>query len=261
MNGLQPATPSAGRPRPRLVRRLHRWLGIGALAVLVLLTLSGIALNHPTALYLDRIHLTSAWLLDWYGLTVPEPTVSFGAGDQYLTLVGERLYADTREVARGIETLTGGVVAAGAGFAATSERELLLFSSSALLDRADLASELGRPIEGLAAAPADGQFLIRSAGRAYRYDAPTAQLTALPHDAAAIAWSKPSSAPPQILDGIARSYRGDGVTLERVLYDLHSGRVLGRAGVFLVDFAGIAIAVLAVTGLVLWIKGRSAAPK
>ena len=53
------------------------------------------------------------------------------------------------------------------------------------------------------------------------------------------------------------AYRGYGLTLERVLLDLHSGRVLGSAGVLLVDAAAILFLLLAISGLWLWSRRRT----
>ena len=39
---------------------------------------------------------------------------------------------------------------------------------------------------------------------------------------------------------------------ERALLDFHSGRLFGRAGVWLVDIAGVLLCILALSGVTLW---------
>jgi uncharacterized iron-regulated membrane protein len=67
-------------------------------------------------------------------------------------------------------------------------------------------------------------------------------------------WAK-ASAPPEVLYAkLVETYRGKGLTLERVLLDLHSGRIAGRAGVITVDFVAILMILLAVSGIWMWIR-------
>jgi uncharacterized iron-regulated membrane protein len=56
---------------------------------------------------------------------------------------------------------------------------------------------------------------------------------------------------------LQRSYRGIGLSAERVMLDLHSGRILGRAGVYLVDAAAIVFLLLAVSGTWLWARRQA----
>ena len=46
------------------------------------------------------------------------------------------------------------------------------------------------------------------------------------------------------------------MSLERLLLDLHSGRFFGSAGVLVYDVLALAIGFLAISGLILWIRGR-----
>ncbi|MFT5351416.1 MAG: hypothetical protein ACI9MF_002239 [Gammaproteobacteria bacterium] len=52
-------------------------------------------------------------------------------------------------------------------------------------------------------------------------------------------------------------YRGKGLSLERILLDLHSGRLLGNAGVFIVDLAALFFVFLALSGSWMWLRKRS----
>jgi uncharacterized iron-regulated membrane protein len=46
------------------------------------------------------------------------------------------------------------------------------------------------------------------------------------------------------------------LTWERLLLDLHSGRVLGPVGVLIVDAIGVVLAMLAMSGLAMWLLHR-----
>mgnify|MGYP001548171227 CR=1 FL=1 len=47
---------------------------------------------------------------------------------------------------------------------------------------------------------------------------------------------------------------GEPLTLERVLLDVHSGRILGAAGVWLADLVGLLLLVIAVSGCYVWLS-------
>jgi len=48
-------------------------------------------------------------------------------------------------------------------------------------------------------------------------------------------------------------YRGSGLSWERLLLDLHSGRLFGSVGVFIIDLAGIALLLIALSGVWVWV--------
>ena len=63
---------------------------------------------------------------------------------------------------------------------------------------------------------------------------------------------KPAIAPPAVAwSGVAADDHRDEVNWERVLLDLHSGRLFGPWGVRLVDAMALLFAVLAVSGLII----------
>jgi hypothetical protein len=69
-------------------------------------------------------------------------------------------------------------------------------------------------------------------------------------------WAAPGVAPDTLQQAIARHYRGSGPSLERFLLDLHSGRIFGSVGILIYDLLALAIAFLALSGLLLWVRGK-----
>lgn len=52
---------------------------------------------------------------------------------------------------------------------------------------------------------------------------------------------------------VAHFYRGDGITLEKLVLDLHTGKVFGLAGTVFSDLTALAIIFLTLSGLyILW---------
>jgi hypothetical protein len=58
------------------------------------------------------------------------------------------------------------------------------------------------------------------------------------------------------LESLGLLYRGRGLSLERLLLDLHSGRVFPRTSPWLLDMVGIGLVALSLFGLLLWWRRR-----
>jgi hypothetical protein len=231
------------------LRRLHRWLGVAAVAFVVVLSVTGIALNHSTDLDLDSRFLEDDWLLSWYGIAMPPVSTAVDTGAGFVSLVGDRLFVNQTETLRGIDGLKGAVHVNG-DLIALTDSEVLFFSSSGdLIDR--MPAEDG--ITGIGRAGAT-VTLLQSDGAISAFDPvtldPVAAQDLLP------VWSGRAELPGALRASIERAYRGTGVSLERLLLDVHSGRIFARAGTYGLDIVGVLLVVLATTGLLIWIKPK-----
>ena len=72
-----------------------------------------------------------------------------------------------------------------------------------------------------------------------------------------VSWSEATPVPAGLEESLQAAYRGAGLPVERVLLDLHSGRILGRAGIYLVDAAAVLFLLLAMSGVWLWTRRRA----
>ena len=77
------------------------------------------------------------------------------------------------------------------------------------------------------------------------------------HDLLSANWSDTSNNISEKLRiAIFNEYRGKGLTIERVLLDMHSGRVVGKWGTYFMDLVAILMLVISATGIWMWLKGR-----
>lgn len=248
---IRPRGPSrAGR----WYTRLHRWLGIGSLAFVLLLSGTGIALNHSSGWSLDRRYVQAGWLLRWYGIDAPEPSSSFAVDGHSVALLGERLYFDETELAEGVARLVGAAAAPTHIAVATPSRVLLVDRAGRLVEQLPTAGLL--PGEITAFGGSATGFAFRSGGRIYLSDYDVLDVGPLPpaRSGEAIRWSQPRALATERLDRLRRLYRGRGLSVERLLLDLHSGRILSRAGPWIVDAVGAALIALSLLGLLLWLR-------
>jgi hypothetical protein len=237
-----------------LLRRCHRWLGVMLAIFVLLLACTGIALNHGSDWSLDKRFITSNWLLDAYGIRVPADAVSFADRGHRATLLGQRLYLDDREVADGIDALTG-IASLDSLIVLTTREQALLFSSAGeLVERMDVTAELAAPIERLGRA--GERAAIVSGGDIFTADADVSRFEIRTGEPTAVAWSESSAVPDELLQSLQAKYRGRGLSVERVLADVHSGRIVNITGQYLMDAVGLLLIALSVTGIVMWARPR-----
>ena len=246
---------SGPTPAQRWLPRVHRWFGLGSVVFVLLLSVTGIALNHAGELSLDRHYLRSPWLLEWYGIVVPPPEASFTAAAHRVSLIGERLYYDNYELTDGVRTLVGAVSTPSFIAIATPTDVLLVAPDGTLVERIDTEAFLPGDVTAIGVAGA--VLLLRSGD--YLYETDENLLTFSPcleFEIADIQWPVPSVIPQEQLAILQGLYRGRGLSLERVILDLHSGKILTRVGPILMDAAGIILIALSVIGLFMW-AGRN----
>ncbi len=245
------------RSRAKLLRSLyiwHRYIGLAAALFVVLLTITGLALNHTEELALDSTHVKSATLLDWYGIRAPEQITSYLAGPTLISAVGERLYWNGELLPGLTPPLIGALEYAGLIVVGVADHLLLFTPDGTLIE--ELGSSAGVPA-GLQALgrSADGMLAMQTAHGYYRTDASFLKWVESAHLDAS--WVTGSSTPKPVRELLQAAYRGTGLSLERVLLDLHSGRILGSWGVYLIDAAAILFLFLALSGVWLWGKRRA----
>ena len=248
----QPAANNGGR---HWARRLHRWFGVSVLLFVVILSISGVILNHAETLGLNERYVQNQWLLDWYGIDAPPPTASYQAGAHRVTLLGGRLYFDHQELQANVLAVAG-AVAVGEVYAVAAGRHLLLATGAGeLIESIEVAGAGQGPIDRIGG---QGQTVVLGiAGRWYRSDDQIVALEPVDRiEEEEIRWSLPSPIAGPDLTILQQLYRGRGVTIERLMADLHSGRLFGSLGPLVMDAAGVALLVLSISGLVLFLRYR-----
>jgi uncharacterized iron-regulated membrane protein len=241
--------------RHRLFWAWHRRIGIVAAVLVLVLSLTGLALNHTDRLRLDERFVTWGWLLDWYGIDPPSEAVSFQVRGGRVTLLGDRLYLD-REPLPGHYGLLAGAVAAGDFLAiAVDDRIMIVTEAGELVDRLGPESGVPNTVEAIGVDQA-GQLLLRSGKSLFGASAETLEWTAASPATAELRWASPEPVHGQLLRDLQRDFRARILPLERVLLDIHSGRIGGIVGTILMDAAAILLLMLAVTGSWLWFIRR-----
>ena len=239
---------------PMLLRKWHRSLGILTAFFLLSFVTTGLLLQHTATLGLDRHHVSWPAVLAWYGLE-PSLPVTFRVGERWVSQAGGFLYFEKTPVPEvTLSELRGAVERPDGLWIAGDDKLWLLSWDGEVLE--ELSFGFGLPDIARGLAPAEGAKVVVRGLYGNWVGSPTDGWQ--PHTGT-LPWTAPHPAP--YVPGEMQQHISDHaaahlLSWERLLQDLHSGRLFGAAGVLVADFAGLLLLVLAFTGLAMWLRGR-----
>lgn len=239
-----------GVQRLGALRRWHRRIGVAAALFVLLLALSGVVLNHPGVGGLDKRKVHSALLARWYGFELQAPRSVYAAGPHRLAWGNGTWLLDGRRVAEDAPVPIGMVQLAGNVYVATADALLEYGPDYALVEKMSAAALPVVPIRKLGT---NGERLLVRGPRASF--STSDGLRWQPAGAEQAAWSTPQPIPAALGAELAERLV-PGISLQQLLADVHSGRILGRRGPWIVDALALSLAFLALTGTWLFARRR-----
>ncbi len=223
------------------IRKAHRFAGLFGLALFAGLALTGILLNHSDRLGLAHRHVQQPWLLQLYGIQLSSIHQGFRASDHWLVEADHQWYLD-RQALEGGAALIGAVAVQGMILAATPDQLRLFLPDGTLVEQFEAPMQ---PLQKIGITPA-GQAVVRDTSGDWIADEGLTDWQAYAGNAV---WSHLQPLPAELAEDLNEHHHGLGPTWERVLLDLHSGRLFGAYGWFLSDLAALLILVLVASGL------------
>lgn len=239
------------RRHPRLVSLLWRWhrrLGLFAALFALLLAISGIVLNHSAGLGLDRAFVESPLVRHLYGDRSDEVR-AFQLGEHWLSRAANgRLYFDATEVAPCRGEMVGALATEPFLVAACAEEILLLTPGGQLIESVTASTGLPVPLAGVGLV-ADA-VAVQSGETWWLADLEAMSFARRAPGSALVSQLTPGALPANLARALPAPEQW--LSWERVLLDLHSGRLAGRAGVLLVDGVGLLLCILGLSGIAMW---------
>lgn len=225
----------------------HRRLGLIALALMLILAITGIALNHTESLKLDKQIVESDLIIDWYGLNPKSDPVSYQIKNNIVTQWDKQLFFNTRIVYQTDQLLRGAVIFNNMTVIALDETILLLNKDG------DLVEEIIMDFSNITAITTDiyHVYLKDNQNKIYMSDKDIISWNIV--NQSELNWNTPSKLDNKLKLEIKESYRGQGITLERVILDLHSGRIFNQTwGIYLMDASAVIMIWLGLSGSWIW---------
>ncbi|NOQ93636.1 MAG: peptidase [Methylophaga sp.] len=232
----------------RRMRSLHRSMGaIVAIFVLMLAT-TGILLNHTSDLNLDKRYLTWGWLLEHYGMSNVKPDVVYLLDRHTISQFGPQVFIDATPVTQSHVPILGGIIIDDLMVLATDDALLLFTPEGEFIER--MGNSLGIPSMIQNIGLFHGDPVVQTRNGMWRSDFMLDQWEQLSLDG--VGWSEPETMPGLLQDELASYFHGKGVSIERVILDLHNGHILGKYGIWFADLLGAFLVLISMTGLWLW---------
>lgn len=229
------------------LHRLHRWLGVGVSLFVIFLVLTGWALNHTVELGLARFSVQVPWIGAWYGLRGGAPATGYTAGDRWLIAGDDAVLLDGKPTAFKLHDVIG--MAATIDLIAIASRDelVLMDPQGRLVDRV-AASEL--PTGQIVRMGSTQNRIVLQGVSIY---ASVDGLTWTPFEGN-IEWSTAQPLPPKQQEYAKQL--APALSLERIMQDIHSGRILGHYGPYFVDAVGLLFLLLAGSGLWMFFRHK-----
>jgi len=231
----------------RKLRKWHRRLGVVAVVFTITLSMTGLLLNHEPRLNMNKIPVSTGWILGWYGIAgISDAAEGIYLDGQWLTQIDSRLYLDLKSAGETAGRIVGAVALPDFLVVADQTHLTLLTRASETVERFTPSGVNGR-LEALARS-GETIFLKTQSG-IYASNLNLAHWE--PVSTFEGKWSGAEPLPREILSGLRRE-AGGSLPLYRIVLDLHSGRILGWGGRLAMDGAAIVLIILSVTGLWIW---------
>ncbi|MDH3831886.1 MAG: PepSY domain-containing protein [Gammaproteobacteria bacterium] len=245
------------KSRARLLRSLyiwHRYIGISTAIFVIILSFSGLVLNHTDELNLDAAYVQSDLLLDWYGITAPEGLLSYTAGSAQITAVNDKIFWDNKPLLHIAAPLAGVQAFGGLVVIVAGGSPVLFTAQGELVEKLENVAGVPTGIQAIGLS-SQGLLAVKTVRGIYLADENLLEWVRA--GGPEINWSSTQATEPALLKSLQNAYRGTGLPIERIMLDLHSGRILGRAGVYIMDAAAIGFLLLAASGVWLWLRRRA----
>jgi len=231
----------------------HRWAGLSSFALLLLLSVTGIMLNHTDELGLDKSYIDTQWLQTWYGIKMPEQQGYLQLNDGFVAQLGKQFYFNETRLPDENSPMLGGVKLEQYMVVGFKKALYLLMPSGELIEKLDEGKGLPTPISriGFSKTAANTKHMTIEVDEIF-YGSFDNFLSWEPIENksfTAFELEMPKSIGKAFYQEI---YLGNELTLERLVLDLHSGRLFGSLGIYLMDIAAIILIMLGLSGTWVW---------
>ena len=231
-----------------LLHRWHRRIGVLASFFVIWMVVSGWMLNHTATLDLAQRAIHSPLLARRYGLQVDMPQQAFDAKQHWLVQVQDGWLLDGKKIDTASTPPLGMAFANNIVFIAGSSQLLLLTADGATIDKLSGSllpvARIEKIGSGCGGAVIEGDGVIERGEKSFV----TADGTAWSECKGSVGWSTSQALTDSQKKNIAPIIQ-PGISLERLLLDLHSGRFFGSWGPYFIDTVGMGLMVLALSGL------------
>lgn len=244
---------------------IHRYIGLSTAFFLLIILVSGFALNHAAGLGLDKKQVRWAWLLNWYNVQAPDINGHFqlASNNQSLALLDNTLFLRSKALEGNtpqLDQLQGAactqIFCAALAKSQINSSVVVLFDTKGSIIEVLYDVPKHAKLLGVLSQNNEQRFAIQAKKQVWLADVDMTHWQTMANDKlnTRIEWAKPSTLSESDSDALYAAANVQTISWERVLGDIHSGRILGTWGPWIVDIIGLLVIALAMTGCWVWYK-------
>jgi hypothetical protein len=230
--------------RRRRLLRWHRRVGVAASLIILAIVATGILLNHSEKLGLDRLTVGPEIMQYWYGMPSETKPTSFSVGADRLTWYQDTLYFNEDQLIGKVNSIIGAALLKSA-FVVATNRELLIFTNKGSLVEKLSGADIPGDIKKIGVKFGSTVILLTPSGQ-YSSSGDFLEWVAHPE---ATAWIDPLPNSGTFNEKLRKTHFGQGLPWSRFLLDIHTGRLLGNLGPYLIDLVALCVLFLVGSGL------------
>ena len=233
---------------------IHRWAGIVLLLPLVVACVTGMILNHTVDLDLSNRHTSAQWIQKRYGMNLEGEPVAYGLeGKAYAAIWDGQIFYNS-SIIDDSAPLVGAVPLRDGTAVVTASTVHYYGLDGELIETISSTSLPATPISR-AGRTHDLTLVFETPTDTFTGDENLISFAASP-EGQETTWSTVVTPSESDMKAWKTAYSGDGVPLDRVILDIHSGRFFGTIGKWIYDITVIGVLILSATGFVLFLKSR-----
>ena len=256
--------PAPAKNLTMVLREWHKRAGLFAFVFLGWLGVSGIFLNEASDLDLNAKRVGWPWLMSIYGLHPEPPQAGLGAGGHWLAMAGDNSVLDGKPLAQSLDAPLGLVAAPEPGtpgkvmlYVAQADSVVLLRPDGSRVDELRMPPLPIAAIRRIGTVNGEpGSIAVQGSDTAYQSGDEGESWK--PVAATAVQWSARQPLPQDVRDALV-PYSRPSVSVQQLLVDVHSGRLFGRFGTYVIDVVGLAALLLATSGV--WMMWRTSSAR
>lgn len=236
------------RKKPFAFFLWHRRLGLVALALVFILSITGIMLNHTEDFKLDKIAIESDFIFNWYGINPQGSPIAYNANNIIISQWNHQLFFNGNPVYSHKETIQGAIMIDEIIAIALHSFVLLLDNTGEIIEL--IPTEIPFSISNIAIYN-NKIALLDTQNNSFISDANftrwSSQKLSTTH------WAMPTALDQTQINHLKQAFRGQSLNLERVILDLHSGRLFHpQWGIYIMDASAIIMILLGISGIWVW---------
>lgn len=239
--------------RRKATRKLtvwHRRIGVFSALFIVILSVTGVLLNHTSRFNLDSNFISFPWVLSLYSVATPQIS-SVSLGDDWVSEVESKLFYNAKPLGECRGRLLNALIVSEYWLIACSEQIILYSNDHMVIEKIDGATGLPVPLQGFSQCGSGACMM--AASQIYKIDTNALSWSKLTEKHAFdLSWNNHTPAPKHIIESLKAKTQSKIITWEKLVLDIHAGRYFGAAGPLVMDFVAFIFIILAFSGIYMW---------